>query len=37
MYREFYGLRAKPFQKTPDPRFLYMSRAHEEALWRRGR
>jgi general secretion pathway protein A len=34
MYREFYGLRAKPFQKTPDPRFLYMSRAHEEALER---
>lgn len=34
MYREFYGLKAKPFQKTPDPRFLYLSRAHEEALER---
>lgn len=34
MYREFYGLRAKPFQKTPDPSFLYLSRSHEEALER---
>lgn len=34
MYKEFYGLRAKPFSKTPDPRFLYLSRAHEEALER---
>ncbi|NOZ26147.1 MAG: AAA family ATPase [Nitrospirae bacterium] len=34
MYREFYGLREHPFSKTPDPRFLYPSRAHEEALAR---
>ncbi len=34
MYREYYGLKAKPFQKTPDPNFLYLSRAHEEALER---
>ncbi len=34
MYREFYGLRAKPFSKTPDPAFLYLGRAHEEALER---
>ncbi|HWR58014.1 MAG TPA: tRNA (adenosine(37)-N6)-threonylcarbamoyltransferase complex ATPase subunit type 1 TsaE, partial [Thermodesulfovibrionales bacterium] len=24
----------KPFSKTPDPRFLFMSRTHEEALAR---
>jgi len=34
MYREFYGLSLKPFQKTPDPGFLYLSQAHEEALER---
>jgi type II secretory pathway predicted ATPase ExeA len=34
MYRDFYGLRAKPFQKTPDPSFLFLSRSHEEALER---
>lgn len=34
MYREFYGLKTKPFQKTPDPNFLYLSRSHEEALER---
>jgi type II secretory pathway predicted ATPase ExeA len=34
MYREYYGLKAKPFQKTPDPNFLYLSRADEEALER---
>jgi type II secretory pathway predicted ATPase ExeA len=34
MYREYYGLKVKPFQKTPDPNFLYLSRAHEEALER---
>jgi len=34
MYREFFGLEERPFSKTPDPRFLYMSRAHEEALAR---
>jgi general secretion pathway protein A len=34
MYEEFYGLREKPFQKTPDPRYLYESRMHAEALAR---
>ena len=34
MYKEFYGLTEKPFNKTPDPRFLYESRKHAEALAR---
>jgi type II secretory pathway predicted ATPase ExeA len=34
MYKEFYGLREKPFSKTPDPRFLYLSAGHREALAR---
>lgn len=34
MYKEFYGLREKPFSKTPDPRFLYLSKGHQEALAR---
>ncbi|TYP00130.1 type II secretory pathway predicted ATPase ExeA [Geothermobacter ehrlichii] len=34
MYKEFYGLSERPFSKTPDPRFLYLSRGHREALAR---
>jgi type II secretory pathway predicted ATPase ExeA len=34
MYEEFYGLKEKPFNRTPDPRFLYQSRKHAEALAR---
>lgn len=34
MYEEFYGFNKKPFSKTPDPEFLYLSRTHEEALAR---
>ncbi|SRR6266508_876207 len=34
MYKEFYGLNEKPFSKTPDPRFLYLSKGHQEALAR---
>ncbi len=34
MYEEFYGLKEKPFNKTPDPRFLYQSAKHAEALAR---
>ena len=34
MYKEFYGLREKPFSKTPDPRFLFLSAGHREALAR---
>ncbi|HQG32338.1 MAG TPA: AAA family ATPase, partial [Deltaproteobacteria bacterium] len=32
MYREFFGLQLKPFSITPDPKFLYMSPGHKEAL-----
>jgi len=32
MYCSFFGLTAKPFTASPDPRFLYLSRCHEEAL-----
>lgn len=34
MYEEFYGLRQRPFTKTPDPKFLFFSKTHEEALAR---
>lgn len=32
MYQEYYGLQEMPFNVTPDPKFLYLSPAHEEAL-----
>lgn len=32
MYEQYWGLTETPFTLTPDPRFLYMSRAHEDAL-----
>lgn len=32
MYESHWGLNEPPFTLTPDPRFLYMSRAHEDAL-----
>jgi len=32
MYLSFYGLTEKPFNTTPDPKFLYMSPGHREAL-----
>jgi general secretion pathway protein A len=28
----FYGLQTKPFETTPDPRFLYLAPGHREAL-----
>ena len=34
MYLEHFRLTAKPFSKTPDPRFLFPSRQHAEALAR---
>ena len=34
MYEAYWGLKEKPFQNTPDPRFLYHSPQHEEALSR---
>ena len=32
MYTAFYGLREKPFALSPDPRYLFLSEAHREAL-----
>lgn len=32
MYLTFYGLAEKPFNATPDPKFLYMTPGHREAL-----
>jgi general secretion pathway protein A len=32
MFLNFFGLREQPFGVTPDPRFLYLSAAHREAL-----
>jgi general secretion pathway protein A len=32
MFRDFYGLTEQPFGVTPDPRFLYLSPSHREAL-----
>ncbi|MFH1858361.1 MAG: AAA family ATPase [Candidatus Omnitrophota bacterium] len=34
MYEEYWGLREKPFENTPDPRFFYQSQKHEEAFSR---
>jgi len=34
MYEEYWGLKEKPFENTPDPRFLYSSGQHDEALSR---
>ena len=34
MFEEFFGLRTKPFGKTPDPAFLFESPQHKEALAR---
>ncbi|MBS0379282.1 MAG: AAA family ATPase [Proteobacteria bacterium] len=32
MYLQFFGLNEKPFAITPDPRYLYLSERHAEAL-----
>jgi general secretion pathway protein A len=32
LYTEFFGLNEKPFSITPDPRYLYLSRRHADAL-----
>lgn len=34
MYEAHFGLNERPFSKTPDPRFLFLSRGHREALAR---
>lgn len=32
MYESYWGLNESPFSLTPDPRFLYLSKGHEDAL-----
>ena len=32
MYAPFFGLKQKPFSIAPDPRYLFMSERHREAL-----
>src|SRR5258707_5256627 len=32
MYKDFYGLKANPFNVNPDPRYLFLTRHTEEAL-----
>ena len=32
MYEHFYGLRERPFDLTPNPRYLYLTGSHREAL-----
>jgi len=34
MYTKFYNLKEEPFNLTPDPKYLYLSRSHKEALVR---
>jgi type II secretory pathway predicted ATPase ExeA len=34
MYEAYWGLREKPFRKTPDPRYLFLNDTYEEALER---
>jgi general secretion pathway protein A len=32
VYADYYGFREKPFSLTPDPRYLFLSSGHQEAL-----
>ncbi len=32
MYTKYFGLKEKPFDLSPDPKFLYLSEAHREAF-----
>jgi len=32
MYRTFFGLEENPFNLSPDPRYLFLSRQHQEAM-----
>jgi general secretion pathway protein A len=32
MYQDFYGLKEPPFELTPNPRFLFMTPRHQEAM-----
>jgi type II secretory pathway predicted ATPase ExeA len=36
MYEQHWGLKEKPFQNTPDTRYLYLSSQHEDALMKLG-
>ncbi len=36
MYEKYWGLSEKPFQNTPDPRYIYLSPQHEDALMKLG-
>jgi len=36
MYEAYWGLREAPFEGAPNPKFLYLSPGHEEALARLG-
>ena len=32
MFNKFFGFSEKPFEVTPDPKFLYLTRAYQEIL-----
>src|SRR3954469_15245127 len=32
MYEQFFGLKERPFELTPNPRYLFFTRKHQEAL-----
>ena len=32
MYEKFFGFRERPFEITPDPKYVYLSEIHQEAL-----
>jgi type II secretory pathway predicted ATPase ExeA len=32
VYEAHYGLKERPFRKTPDPRYLFLNEVYEEAL-----
>jgi general secretion pathway protein A len=34
MYQSYWGLREKPFENTPDPKYIYYSQQHKEAISR---
>jgi general secretion pathway protein A len=34
MYESYWGLKVKPFQNTSDPRFIYYTAQHKDALWK---
>ena len=32
MYTQYFGLKENPFALSPDPRYLYLSQRHQDAL-----